>query len=646
MADRSATILVVDDNPATRYSTSRVLRSEGFKVFEAASGCEALTLALDLPDLIVLDVNLPDMDGFEVCRLLRAMPAMVRTPVIHLSATFVKVSDQVQGLESGADGYLTHPIEPPVLVATVNAFLRARRAEDAMRASEVKFREVFTQAPSGIALLDEHLVYLDVNPAVCRTLGRERHDIVGQPVAAFIDASSASVLATIDASLNASGVWRGAFPVLHAHGHPVHLEWSVSLHSGRGTRLAITTDITERKSIEADRERLLVSERAARAEAERANVMKDEFLAALSHELRTPLNAIVGWADVLKRRIGDAEPELLRGLQAISRNARVQTQLIADLLDVSRITAGKLTLDLSWFDPKETLQVSAAALLPIAQSRNVTIETDLKATHQILWDQARFQQVIWNLLDNAIKFSPKDGTVVVRLTESPAGIDMSFEDHGRGISEEFLPHIFERFRQEDSTTKRWHGGLGLGLAIVQHLVDAHGGAVTASSNGPDKGSTFTVHIPLSHEQHEPAIASAEPPSPLLIGFRVLVVEDDDDARGLIGDMFTRVQAEVYLAADVYAAVAALETFRPTVVVSDIGMPGQDGYDLIRQIRASGYDADALPAVALTAFAREEDRRRVLQAGYQAHVSKPVDIQQLLRTVVELTSAAAKKSRSV
>ena len=480
MATRTnATILVVDDTPASRYSTSRVLRSEGFIVVEASTGQEALELARSGPDLIVLDVNLPDIDGFQVCRMLRADPATSRTPVIHLSATFVEAADQVQGFEAGADGYITHPVEPPVLVATVNAFLRTRRAEDAMRASEVKFRAVFDQAPNGIALLSEDFVYLDANPAVCRTLGYECDDIVGHRLADFIDGPAEPIVGEISEGLKSAGEWRGVFAVRHARGTPVHLEWCLSQHVAPGTILATTTDNTERKAIQAERERLLASEQRARAEAERANNIKDEFLAALSHELRTPLNAIVGWAAVLKRRAQYSEPEIVKGVEAIERNARVQTQLIADLLDVSRITSGKLSLAREWFDPRETIEVSASALAGAARARQIRIETKLDPTTPIFWDHARFQQVIWNLLDNA----EDGGTVSVRLSTGPAGIEFAVSDQGRGISPAFLPHIFERFRQEDSSTTRWHGGRGRGRAIVKHQEDAPGAAGAAARGG-------------------------------------------------------------------------------------------------------------------------------------------------------------------
>ena len=637
-ASPHATILVVDDNPATRYSTSRVLRAEGFTVIEAATGQEALDRAAAIPDLIVLDVNLPDFSGFEVCRRLRAQQGTTRIPVIHLSATFVQVSDQVQGFESGADGYITHPVEPPVLVATVNAFLRTRRAEDAMRASEAKFRAVFDQAPTGIALLDEGLVYRDVNPAVGRTLGLEESAIVGRALADFVDGPAEPIITAIAEALVATGVWRGMFPVRHASGASVLLEWILSVHSAPGTVLATTTDVTERKAIEAERERLLASEQLARADAERANNIKDEFLAALSHELRTPLNAIVGWAAVLKRRAQYGDADILKGVEAIERNARVQTQLIADLLDVSRITSGKLSLAREWFDPRETIEMSAGALAASARARQIRIETTLDTTPHILWDQARFQQVIWNLVENAVKFSESGGTVTVRLQALPGGIEIAVADSGRGISPAFLPHIFERFRQEDSSTTRGHGGLGLGLAIVHHLVEAHGATVTAESPGPRQGATFTVRIPYEREARAATPVHEAPVKHRLAGRRVLIVENDLDARTVVTTLFRDAQAEVCDVADVATALAVLESFTPELLVSDLGMPEQDGYDLIRQIRASGRGPDTLPAIALTAFARDEDRNRALEAGYQHHVVKPVKAEQLLRIASELTDS--------
>jgi PAS domain S-box-containing protein len=637
-ADIRPTLLVVDDNPATRYSTSRVLRSADFEVLEAASGREALALAEQRPDLVVLDINLPDMDGFEVCRTLRRQPETAHIPVVHLSATFVNDIDKVHGLEAGADGYLTHPVEPPVLIATVRAFLRARHAEVAMRASEAKFKAVFDQALHGIALISDGLMFLDVNPAMGKLLGHDRATIVGRHLTAFVSQAFEHSIEEARTALLADGSWRGAFPVVHADGRTVELEWTVSTHSAPDIQLAIVADVSDRKEIEKERERLLASERAARAEAERANASKDEFLAALSHELRTPLNAIVGWSQVLKQTVGLDNAEVARGVASIERNARVQAQLIADLLDVSRITSGKLALDLQRFDPGEAIASSVDAMRPVAEARQVTVELAIDpAAASLVWDPARFQQVVWNLLDNAIKFSNPGGTVGVALNCDPDCLRLSVRDTGRGMSAEFLPHIFERFRQEDASTRRRHGGLGLGLAIVQRLVEAHGGTVTVASPGEGHGATFTVAMPLGCD--DTAVVDRQLGVTDLTAVRVLVVEDDADARSFVTRVLRDAGADVREAADVATALALLDPFAPHVLVSDVGMPQQDGYDLIRRVRERGHDAAALPAIAVTAFARDEDRRRALAAGYQEHLAKPINVTRLLEMTATLAVAA-------
>ncbi len=633
-------ILVVDDNGPKRYSTTRVLRSAGFVVLEATTGREALERSSENPDLIVLDVNLPDMDGFEVCRRLRAEPRTARTPIVHLSATFVDDVDKVQGLESGADGYITQPVEPPVLIATVRAFLRARTAEEALRQSEAKFKAVFEQALNGIALVSEDLRYIDVNPAVCLTLGRACEDLLGQPIASFVAESAVPQMTEIRDALDAAGNWRGVMPVIRSDGGEVQLEWSISVHSLPHTRLAITTDISRQKAVEADRERLLTSERAARADAERANRLKDDFLAALSHEIRTPLNAIVGWSHVLRGTLVGAGAPVTGGIEAIERNARVLTQLIADLLDVSRIAAGKLAMDLEWFDPNSAAEAAVAALMPPAQARGVQLELSLDpGVGDVFWDQARFQQVIWNLVDNAVKFSRPGGTVQVSVSGSDHETVLMVRDEGQGIASEFLPHVFERFRQEDPSTTRRHRGLGLGLAIVKQLVEAHDGTVAVDSEGAGHGATFTVRLPRLTAPLGSRPDADRNHKRRLSGVRVLVVEDDYDARILISRILREAAAEVHDLSDVSSALNELDSFHPDLIVSDIGMPREDGYDFIRAIRERGYGPAALPAIALTAFARAEDKDRALQAGYQVHLTKPVNTERLIEVAARLVNEA-------
>jgi PAS domain S-box-containing protein len=636
-------ILVVDDHPASLYSTSHILRAVGMEVVEAATGAEAIARALEGPSLIVLDINLPDIDGFEVCRRLRALPQTRQIPVIYLSATFVDDVDKVQGVNAGADGYLTHPVEPPVLLATVRAFLRVQRAEAAVQESEAKFKAVFDNALNGIALLSDELIFIDVNPSMCRILGREREAIIGRHISAFSPKEQQLANTDMSAALASVGEWRGTLPVLNASGEQVELEWNVSIHSAPHVRLAVVNNVTERLALQAERERLLVNERLARAEAEEANRLKDAFLAALSHELRTPLNAIVGYSRVLQKLPIAKNADALAGIEAIDRNARVQAQLISDLLDISRITSGKLQLDRQWFRPADAVQSALAGTQAAARAKSVTIETEIDpAIERIWWDPSRFHQVVWNLVDNAVKFSKTGGTVYLRLVQTPSSIDLEVRDEGRGIAAEFLPHVFEPFRQEDSTMRRGHGGLGLGLAVVHQLVSAHGGVISAASKGEGLGATFLVRL-LRTSFAEPGEPSTAAPLTLpehrdqLRDVRVLVVEDNDDARALLRRLLTDASAHVLDVSDVEAALGALSTFNPDLLVSDVAMPGQDGFDLIRRVREAGWPPHVLPAIAITAYAREEDRRRALLAGYQAYFTKPPDVERFLaeaRTLVD------------
>ena len=638
MPTNSDVVLVVDDNPATRYTTSRVLRAVGLTVVEVANGRDAIDKAMDGPDLIVLDINLPDIDGFQVCRELRARAQTQRTPVIYLSATFVDDVDKVEGVNAGADGYLTHPVEPPVLVATVNAFLRARRAEEAEQQSEAKFKAIFDNALNGISLLSADLIFIDVNPSMCHILGRDRDAIVGRHITAFSTKEQALISPDMTQALEATGAWRGTAPVLNASGALVDLEWSISIHSVPEIRLAIVSDITTRKAAEAERESLLVREQLARAEAEQANRLKDDFLAALSHELRTPLSAIVGFSRVLQLRPIADDPQALACVDAIQRNAQVQAQLISDLLDISRITSGKLDLDRQYLSPADAVQSALSSSQNSAKAKNVTIRLSLdRSIESIWWDPTRFQQVVWNLVDNAVKFSPLGGVVDVRLSQGPSTIDLEVRDQGRGISPAFLPYVFDRFRQENAGSRRSHGGLGLGLAVVYQLVTAHGATITASSDGEGRGASFVLRMPRVSASEAPVRAKTTVAAPAgnLRDVRILVVEDNSDARMLIRGILTDAGAVVRDVPDVASALGALSAFRPDALVSDLGMPDRDGFDLIREVRSLGWSADVLPAIALTAFAREEDRRQVLESGYQSHFTKPLDVDRFVNELRRL-----------
>jgi PAS domain S-box-containing protein len=406
-------------------------------------------------------------------------------------------------------------------------------------------------------------------------------------------------------------------------------------------------EITELKRNEAntrtaavERERLLQNERAARAEAERANRVKDDFVAMVSHELRTPLNAILGWTELLKKKTDDSAA-LERGLDVIARNTRLQAQLILDLLDVSRIVSGKLRLELERIDLLPVIRHSIEALQADAAERGVALTIDAGVTPiAMLGDPARLQQIIWNLASNAIKFTPKGGTVGVAVKVRGNRAEIIVTDSGVGIRPEMVTEIFERFRQGSSITTRRHGGLGLGLSITKHLTELHGGSIRAFSAGEHQGSTFTVELPieledaksgaLDRKQDQEIAAQADMVS--LRDVKILVVEDDQDTRDLVRRMLEAYRAEVIVAATAPEALELLATTRPDLIVSDIGLPDVDGYEFIRRVRQMDPSIARIPAIALTAFARYEDRTQALRAGYNAHVAKPVEPIELVVTV--------------
>lgn len=409
-------------------------------------------------------------------------------------------------------------------------------------------------------------------------------------------------------------------------------------------------DLSERRQAEETKERLLEEAEQARAEAESANQMKDEFLATLSHELRTPLNAILGWASLLKADSLDPE-EVAEGIDVIERNSRLQAQLIEDLLDVSRIISGKLRLDVQRVALPDVIEAAMAAVMPAAEAREIRIQKVLDhGTGPVAGDPDRLQQVLWNLLSNAVKFTPKGGRIQVLLERVNSHVEISVSDTGQGISPEFLPHVFDRFRQADGSTTRRHGGLGLGLSIVRQLVELHGGSVRAKSAGEGQGATFIVSLPLAILRELPPDKVAPKPAedgqlergaPLLPGVKVLVVDDEPDALRVMTKMLAECEAEVRSANSAEAALNLIDGLCPDVLVSDIGMPGQDGYELIRAIRARDYSAKDLPAIALTAFARFEDRRRSMLAGFQVHLAKPVDAEELVAVVASLVGRTGK-----
>jgi signal transduction histidine kinase len=521
-------VLVVDDNEATRHEKSRILHNAGYEVIEAATGADTLRLIAERsPRVVVLDVKLPDVHGWDICRRVKGDPATASVIVLQVSATHVREEDKVRSLEAGADASLTEPIEPQVMVATVRALLRARHAEEALR----------------------------------------------------------------DA---------------------------------------------------------LAHEQAARAAAEAANRTKDEFLATLSHELRSPLGAILTWVTLLRSGRVDEERSA-HALEAIERNTRLQVKLIEDLLDVSRIISGKMRVERALVDLDAVIEAALDSVRPAAAAKGIVLQAPGGATvGAVSGDAGRLQQVVWNLLSNAVKFTPKHGRVEVRLEGINSQAHVRVTDSGQGIDPVFLPHIFERFRQADSSSTRSEGGLGLGLAIVRHLVELHRGTIEAESQGLGHGATFTVRLPLA------AVRTAMPPgergmtvrgkavaAPLvsLAGVRVLVLDDEPDAREAIAAVLDRCGAQVKSVGTVQEALATVAHGGLDVVVSDIAMPVEDGYRFISELRAFPADrGGTIPTLALTAYAGAEEQGKILGAGFDGYLAKPIEATELASAVARLATA--------
>jgi CheY-like chemotaxis protein len=429
----------------------------------------------------------------------------------------------------------------------------------------------------------------------------------------------------------------------------------------------VVLDVTERKHADEERAALLEREQQARAEAERANQMKDEFLATLSHELRTPLNAILGWSHLL-RDLRLTEQERAKGISIIERNARVQIQLIEDLLDMSRIISGKLWLDVQCVELAAIIEETVESVRPAAAAKQIELQALLEPhSGSVNGDPNRLQQILWNLLNNAIKFTPAKGRVQVTLkrSSSPQHItpcaEISVADTGQGITADFLPYVFDRFRQQDGSSTRRFGGLGLGLGIVRHLVQLHGGTVQAHSPGAGQGATFTVSLPLAavpssdtvtptsstanekrllaksltSDKPDPAKREESGP-PKLGGLRILVVDDEWDARDLLRKLLIERDAQVVVATSAREALDVMGREKFDVLISDIGMPGEDGYHLIRQMRLlSEAEGGLTPAIALTAYARADERHQALRAGFNLHLAKPVEPAKLIATIVDV-----------
>jgi PAS domain S-box-containing protein len=532
-----------------------------------------------------------------------------------------------------------------------------KHVQDDLAASEERYRALIAQVKNyAIFAVDLEGRAITWNEGVERVLGWPREEFIGQ--------AAESLFAPEDI---AAGVHRQELQRAAEEGSTMNDRWlrrrdgTPFFASGMTSRVVdgaghivgfskVLRDRTAWKLAQDERDMLLESERRARQEAEQANRLKDEFLATLSHELRSPLNAIVGWGHVLKRN-AQGNPEIQRGLDIIERNARAQTQIINDLLDMSRIMTGKVHLNVRAFSLQRVIAAALEAIRPAAEAKGVHLETALDAdSDRIRGDPNRVQQIMWNLLTNAVKFTPAGGRVHVRARRVDSQVEISIEDTGVGIAGQFLPFVFDRFRQADASTTRIYGGLGLGLSIVKSLVELHGGSVRARSGGEGLGSTFVVTMPLPGTQLDTERAQEQAPVqgytldllPRLNGIAALVVDDEADSLVFSGRLLEERGAKVLLAVDAQQALDTLRSEPVDILISDIGMAHEDGYQLIARVRALPDERVArIPAIAVTAYARAEDRQRLLLAGFQMHITKPIEPQELVAGIASLVGVTGR-----
>ena len=580
-------VLIVDDSLEDREVYRRFLTDDGghrYDLIETQSGAEGIALCrTHLPDCVLLDYRLPDLDGLTFLTDLQCEVDGVGVPVIVLTGQGSE-SVAVEAMKNGAQDYL--------LKGTMTAASLLRAVENAIQ--KVTLLRGMRRQTRELSDANEELQREVANRKRAEEALQRTYDELEQ----LVGARTAEL--------------------------------------SRANR-ELSLEVAERRRIEEERAQLLVRE-------QQANRLKDEFLATVSHELRTPLNAVLGWARVL--RSANLDPALqLRALESIERNAQSQARLIEDILEVSRIVTGKLRLKVKALDLAQVIDAAVDVVRPAAEAKDITLETDIgRRPWRSIGDADRLQQIVWNLLSNAVKFTPLGGTVTAALARTTGSDEIIVSDTGKGIDPAFLPHVFAPFRQADASTTRDHGGLGLGLAIVRQLTELHGGTVRAESLGVDRGSRFIVALPAQHTapsvapdsgRHKAAAPAAGPPD--LAGVRVMVVDDDRDARELLTATLGYYGADVTAADSAAEALALLPEVRPDVLLSDIGMSGEDGYSFIRRVRSLPADRGGhIPAVAITAYATAADRAQAMSSGFQLHVPKPFDPIELARTVQRLT----------
>ncbi|MCC5652206.1 response regulator [Nostoc sp. XA013] len=603
-------------------------------------------------DLILADYALPSFDGISALEIARNHCPQV--PFIFVSAALGEEL-AIEALKNGATDYVLKQglgrLVPSVQRALREAKERRKRqqAEESLQKSEAKYRRIVDTSYEGIWMIDSQSRTEFVNQRLCEMLGYPAEEMFGRSMFYFIDQVDG-----VAAQEKLEWHKQEGSDLKEARLRCKDGSYIWTLISARAIlneqndflgAIAMLTDITDRKRTESERDRLLQLEQRARAEAEAANRIKDEFLAVLSHELRSPLNPIIGWAKLLQSRKFD-EISLKKALQTIERNAKLQAELIEDLLDVSRILQGKLNLNMMPVNLAFTIEAAMETVRLAAEAKTIQIEMALDPIGKVLGDSARLQQVLWNLLSNAVKFTEVGGKVNVRLECIDAQVQITVSDTGKGIDPDFLPYVFEYFRQGDGTTTRKFGGLGLGLAIARHLVEMHGGTICAESLGEDKGAIFTVRLPLLKESatikddtNSDSSTAAFASSPLM-GLQVLIVDDNADTRDFFSFVLEEFGAIVTTVASGDEALQALTESKPDILLSDIGMPEMNGYMLIKQVRTleAEIGEKQIPAIALTAYAGEINQQQALKAGFQQYIVKPVAPDELLMAISNLVQS--------
>lgn len=640
-------ILIVDDNDAQRLALAAILAELEVPLLEAASGRQALRHLLEREVAVILmDVNMPGLDGFETAELIRARRSTEHTPIIFITAG--DDAHAARGYSLGAVDYILAPVQPDVLRTKVAVFIDLYRKTAEVRAQREALRRYADQltqlTEASLAINSAHTV-----EEILRVVEQRAARIIGAQVART--QLNHEALAAARTAAPAHGLNGCAAPTLAAPGPEEGGALEVRLTARDGTTLGCVrlagkapggfTGEDENILVQLAQMASIAIENSLSAEAREANRLKDEFLGVLSHELRTPLQAMLTWIAILRRDGVDAAVQA-RGIEVVYRSARSQLQLIEDLLDISRIIRGQLRLECGRVDLVRVVTQALDTLKPAATDREVVLDWEPPAEDcALLGDATRLQQVVWNLVSNGVKFTPEGGRVVVRLRPRAETLVIEVADSGPGIPPAFLPHVFERFRQADSSSKRQHGGLGLGLAIVRHLVELHDGSVRAE-NAPGGGALLTVTLPrrqgagVLREPGGARLSGAAINGVRLDGIRVLLVEDECDARESLTAALELFGAQVRAVGSAPEALALLASEPgPDVLLSDLGLPGEDGHALIHALRAREGAGRRLPAVALTAYVRSEDRLSALEAGFDLHVEKPIEPLELAMVVRQL-----------